>query len=211
MSRNEPFDNFPSQYEDWFEKNKFAFQSELRAIKKMMPKSNNSVEIGIGSGQFAAPLGIKIGIDPSKKMREIAQKRGIIPINAVAECIPFRDSKFEFVLMVTTVCFLDNVDSAFKEVYRILKSDGCFIIGFIDKNSLIGKIYQLHKNENVFYKEAIFYSTYEVVSHLKIAGFKNFIFTQAIFHKLDEISKVESIKKGHGEGSFIVIKAMKNI
>ena len=80
MAKTKPFDEYTSQYEDWFERNKFAFESELRAIREQLPKSNNGIEIGVGSGRFAIPLGIKIGVEPSRKMREIAQKRGIEPI-----------------------------------------------------------------------------------------------------------------------------------
>jgi hypothetical protein len=39
-----------------------------------LPKSNNGIEIDVGSGRFAAPLGIKVGIDPSSEMRDVAQK-----------------------------------------------------------------------------------------------------------------------------------------
>ena len=92
MARIEPFEKYPSRYEDWFEKNKFAFESELYAIREQLPKSDKGIEIGVGSGRFAAPLGIKIGIDPSKKMREIARKRGIEVINSVAENLPFDNS-----------------------------------------------------------------------------------------------------------------------
>jgi hypothetical protein len=67
MAKTKPFDEYASQYEDWFERNKFAFESELRAIREQLPKSNNGIEIGVGSGRFAVPLGIKIGIDPSKR------------------------------------------------------------------------------------------------------------------------------------------------
>ena len=55
MAKNEPFDEYVSQYEDWFERNKFAFESELQAIKGQLPKSNNGIEIGVGSGRFAVP------------------------------------------------------------------------------------------------------------------------------------------------------------
>jgi ubiquinone/menaquinone biosynthesis C-methylase UbiE len=209
MAKTKPFDEYAFQYEDWFERNRFVYESELRAIREQLPKSNNGIEIGVGSGRFAMPLGIKIGLEPSRKMREMAQKRGIEVIDGVAEKLPFHDSQFGFALMVTTICFLDDMEAAFKEVYRVLKPSGLFIIGFIHKGSPIGKLYQKHKNESVFYRVATFYSVDEVVSHLKQAGFKNFNFTQTIFHNLTEIRNVEPIKEGHGEGSFVVVRAIK--
>jgi hypothetical protein len=49
----------------------------------------------------------------------------------------------------------------------------------------------------------------EVVFYLKQAGFKNFNFTQTIFHNLAEIKDVEPIKDGYGKGSFVVVRAIK--
>jgi len=209
MARIEPFEKHSLQYEQWFDRHKFAYESELRAIRKLLPQCGNGLEIGVGSGRFAAPLGIKLGLEPSSKMMKIAQGRGIEVIGGVGESLPFRDSQFDFVTMVTTICFLDDVEVAFNEAYRILKPGGCLIIGFIDKDSLIGQLYQRHKDENVFYRIATFYSVDEVVSHLKIAGFKSFNFAQTIFHDLAEIKGIEPVREGYGEGSFVVVKAVK--
>ena len=209
MARIEPFEKHPLQYEQWFDRHKFAYESELQAIRKLLPQHGNGLEIGIGSGRFAAPLGIKLGLEPSSKMMEIAQARGIEVIGGVGESLPFRDSQFDFATMVTTICFLDDVEVVFDEAYRILKPGGCLIIGFIDKDSSIGQVYQQHKNENVFYRIATFYSVDEVVSHLKTAGFKVFNFAQTIFHNLAEVKGIEPVREGYGEGSFVVVRALK--
>ena len=209
MPKVKPFEKHASKYEEWFQRNKLAYESELQAIKELLPESKNGIEIGVGSGRFAAPLGIKLGLDPSRKMRKLAQKRGIEVIDGVAEAIPLGDSQFDFVLMVTTLCFLDDVEAGLKEAHRVLKSNGSLIIGFIDVNSPMGRSYQQKKNDNVFYKEASFYSVEEVVAHLKKAGFVNFDFKQTLFRPLAEISDIEPVKEGYGEGSFVVVKATK--
>ncbi len=209
MAKTEPFDKYPSQYEDWFEKNRFAFESELRAIKEQLPKSDNGIEIGVGSGRFAVPLGIKIAVEPSRKMRELAQKRGIKAVDGIAENLPFGNSQFDFALMITTICFLDDVEKSFQEAYRILKPGGVLIIGFIDKESPLGKLYQKKKAESPFYKIATFYSVDEVLAYVKRVGFKDFSFSQTIFRSLAEIREIEPVKKGYGEGSFVVIRAVK--
>ena len=207
MTKIEPFEKHTSEYEAWFENNRFVFESELRAIEEELPKNGEGLEVGVGSGRFAAPLGIRLGVDPSSKMRELARSRGIAAIDGVAEKLPFDDCRFHFVLMVTTICFLDDIKSAFKETFRVLKQGGHLIIGFIDKDSPVGILYEQHKNKSLFYKTANFYSVAEVASHLKEAGFKGLEFTQTIFQALSEIKIPEPIKKGYGKGSFVVVKA----
>jgi len=102
MAKGEPFEEYALQYEDWFEGNRFVYESEIRAVREQLPESGDGIEIGVGSGQFAAPLGIKLGIEPSRKMRQLAQSRGIETIEGVAERLPFRDSQFEESKMVSS-------------------------------------------------------------------------------------------------------------
>lgn len=209
MPKIEPFEKHTIKYNRWFEENKYTYQSEINAIKDIMPQFNNAVEIGIGSGKFALPLGIKLGVEPSAKMRKVAQGKGLEVLYGIAENLPLKSESFDLALMVTTLCFLDDVKIAFSEVYRILKPGGYFINGFVDKNSNLGKIYQKYKEKSIFYKIATFYSTDEVVLVLKEAGFKNIEFRQTIFQPLDKIKKVEPVKQGDGEGSFVVVRAQK--
>jgi ubiquinone/menaquinone biosynthesis C-methylase UbiE len=209
MAKIEPFEKHASDYEDWFENNKFVYESELRAIKKQLPKKGDGIEVGVGSGRFAAPLSIRLGVDPSSQMRELARSRGITAIEGKAEKLPFDDCRFHFVLMVTTICFLDDIEVSFKEAHRILKPSGYLIIGFIDKDSPVGTLYHQQKSESMFYKAATFYSVDDVTSCLEKTGFIDLRFTQTIFHRLSEIKKLEPIQKGYGEGSFVVIKALK--
>jgi hypothetical protein len=35
MPKIEPFERYANKYEDWFERNKFAYESELRAIRRL--------------------------------------------------------------------------------------------------------------------------------------------------------------------------------
>ena len=209
MRKIEPFEKYIDQYEDWFEKNYWIYQSELLAIKNQLPEKGNGIEIGVGSGRFAEPLGIGLGIDPSPKMRKLAKQRGIEVIDAVAENLPFDDAQFDFALMVTTICFISDVETAFKEACRILKPSGRLIIGFVDKNSLLGKIYQEKKDRSLFYNIATFYSVDEVLSVLEKTEFKKVSFTQTIFVSLNETKNIEPAIEGYGKGSFVVINAQK--
>jgi len=209
MAKTEPFDQHADEYNNWFIINKYVFQSELNAIKEALPDNGDIIEVGIGSGIFAAPLGIREGVDPSKAMREKAKKRGIRVIDAVAENLPYADKSKDVVLTVTTICFVDDIFKSFQEVHRVLKDDGYFIIGYVDKNSWAGKFYVEQKDENVFYKDATFFGTEELYEILKDTGFKINNTYQTVFGKLEKINKVQDVLVGYSQGGFVVIKAQK--
>ncbi len=203
------FNKNVERYEQWFVENPFAYISELHAVRDLLPADRNGLEIGVGTGRFAGPLGIAKGVEPSRSMTELARKKGIEVFHGVAEHLPFRDGEFDFALMVTTVCFLDDMGMAFEEVHRVVKPGGSFVVGFVDRASPLGKAYQARKDENAFYKDATFYSVGEIVSALQQAGFRSFSYRQTIFHPLAELTAVEPVEEGHGKGSFVAVSGVK--
>ncbi len=210
MPKITPFESHPNRYEEWFVRNAAAYQSELEAVKEVLPPSGDGIEIGVGTGRFAVPLGVRIGIEPSPAMGKIAASRGIEVLRGIAERLPIADASFDFALMVTTICFVDDVEASFREAARILKPQGVIIVGFVDKNSPLGRKYQQRKDESLFYREATFYSVEEVVAALRKAGFGEFAFTQTLFKEPEEIAQPESVHSGYGKGAFVVIRAVKS-
>jgi len=200
------FDTNAAAYDIWFDENQAIYQAELEAVKDFIPCADSGVEIGVGSARFAAPLGIAIGVEPAQKMAELAKQRGIKVIIGVAEALPIADRTFDFALMVTVVCFLDDIAIAFQEANRILKPLGVLIVGFIDRDSEIGRQYSRRKKQSRFYKEATFYSFFELETQLTMAGFADFIYRQTLFPGQ---SDVQTVKNGHGKGSFTVVRAIK--
>jgi SAM-dependent methyltransferase len=212
MPKTEAFEKHFIQYETWFIQNSLAYQSELDAVRCHLPTRGRGFEIGVGSGLFAVPFGIDNGIEPSARMRGQAQKRGVkYVIAGVAENLPYRNNVFDFALMVTTICFLDDVPMALREAGRVIKPGGKLIIGFVDGASPIGKLYDKYKNENVFYRNAVFYTVGEVAGFLKQVNFHRLQYSQTIFQMLDKIKEPEKVKEGSGEGSFVVISGTKEI
>jgi len=209
MAKTEPFDKYQAEYDKWFGKNYRVYRSELNAVRSVAEITDDAVEIGIGSGMFAVPLGINRGVEPSEAMRKTACESGLDAIDGVAEKLPYEDNCTGYVLMTTTLCFVDDSYKAVKEVFRILKPDGVFVLGFVDKNSPLGKIYNKKKDKSLFYKNAVFYSTDEVHTLLENAGFTIEKTIQTVFGALNEIREIQDVKDGYGEGSFIVIKASK--
>lgn len=209
MPITKPFDQFDDEYEQWFVDNRYVYFSEIAAVRHSMPKNGLGVEIGVGSGQFARPLKIPFGLEPSENMLKLAQTRGIVVVKAVAEHLPLKDDLFDFVLMVTTLCFLDDVNGSFQQAKSILKFGGKFINGFVDRNSPLGLVYQKKKQENVFYRFATFYSTEQVIHLLEQHEFKNIQTVQTVFGNLDKINSTQSFEGGHGKGGFVVVTAEK--
>jgi len=210
MPKIEPFEKNVHIYETWFERNKAAYESELKTLFALLPKSGKGLEVGVGTGRFSAPLGVGMGIDPSLAMGRVASQRGIKLILGVGENLPCKSNRFDFVILVTTICFLDDVQNTLNEAHRVLRSRGYILIGFIDRNSFLGKIYERSKDDNLFYRYANFISIDDLVFHLTQAGFSDLVFRQTIFKKPSEMKKADSVKPGYGEGSFVVARGMKN-
>lgn len=206
MPKTKPFDKYSKEYDSWYFENQNIYTSELNAIKSFLPSGLHGVEIGVGTGRFASALGVNTGIEPSNNMAEIARSRGVKVLDGVAENLPLNSGEFDFVLMVTAICFFDDVEKAFKEAYRVLKDKGFLVVAFIDKQSELGKLYEKYKENNEFYKDATFYSVKEVTDFLKAAGFNSFEYKQTVFTQ-DNI--VHNVETGFGNGGFVVAKATK--
>jgi len=209
MVKTQDFDKNALEYDTWFERHKIEYAQELKAIKEFLPKEGLGVEIGVGTGRFSLPLGISLGVEPSRAMRSIAISRGVNVIDGTAESLPIENGLYDFALLVTADCFLDVPELAFREVYRILKADGFIIVGLIDKNSKLGKKYVENKSKSKFYKNANFHSVEEIRKYLEKAGFGNFEYVQAILPgDIEDCLELE-IKQSYGIGSFVVLRAQK--
>jgi len=189
----------------WFAKHDGAYYSELLAVRAMLPWRGVGLEIGVGTGRFAAPLGVRFGVDPSAEMLKYASRRGLTVAQGTAEKLPFGDDSFDYALVVTTICFVDDARAMLTEAQRVLKQGGRLVIGLIDRNSNIGKSYLAHQEENIFYREAKFYSAAEVERLLYEAGFSEPVWGQTLYRRLDETREIEPLRPGYGQGAFVVV------
>lgn len=204
------FEESAQEYDEWFARYEFAYRSELAAVKSFIPKEGRGLEIGVGTGRFAAPLRIKVGVEPAKAMAAIARQRGIEVYEAYAEKLPFEDEYFDFILMVTVLCFLKDPFDALQEATRVLKPQGQLIIGMIDPDSPLGRSYEENKEKSKFYRQAQFHRVGQVLKRLEELGYLKPRTCQTIFQAPPAISAPEPVREGYGDGVFVVIAAQKS-
>ena len=207
MPRAVAFETHHQRYEAWFEKHEAAYISELLALRPFVPWEGRGIEIGVGSGRFAGPLGVQVGVDPSPAMLVYAAARGIEVVQGTAENLPFVAGSFDHAMVVTTICFVDSPAGMLAEARRVLKPGGRLVIGFIDRESALGQDYLAHQAENVFYRDATFYSSDEVAQLLLETGFSISAWDQTLAHSLSETREIESLRPGRGQCAFVVIAA----
>lgn len=112
-----PFEEHAQEYDRWFDTHERLYQAESDALMQFIPARGLGIEIGVGSGRFAAASGIKLGVEPSRRMAEIAAHRGIAVCQALGERLPFVKEQFDFVLLVTVICFVPDMLVLLREIH----------------------------------------------------------------------------------------------
>ncbi len=206
-TENYLFDKTASAYDHWFEEHENAWRSEILAIKQFVPVGKEGLEVGVGTGRFAAEFGVRRGIEPARNMAKMARKRGIDVAEGVGENLPYPNNCFDFVLMVAVDCFVDDIEKTYREVFRVLKPGGRIIIGLLDKNGTVAKNYEAKKAPDNVYWNAHFHTAEETTNLLKKSGFRNFEFCQTL--TVPDPPMIEPPVSGYGKGSFVAIKGEK--
>lgn len=169
----EVFEAYADAYDRWFEEHHDAYLAELARIRKVLPPADSrAVEVGVGSGRFAEPLGIGLGIDPSRALGRMARQRGIEIVRGSAEALPFKDQSCSSVLMVTVICFLATPKKAFQETQRVLFPQGILTVGFLEREGRIARRYLEEPGKHRFLSQARFSSRDEVLGYLRDTGFR---------------------------------------
>ena len=209
MSHRE-FDKYAERYDSWYEENKAIFECESKAIKAL-DLHGKGLSIGVGTGMLDFHTPIDIGVDPSVNMLKHAKARGIKPVRAVGEFLPFRDESFDFVIMITTLCFLVSPKKAIREAWRIMHSRGELAICIIPRESSWGKEY-VKRGEagHALYKYAHFYTLNEVKDMLNETSFTIISIKSTLSYSPHDEPRVEEPSDSPEGKSFVCIKAVKS-
>ena len=209
MGESDLFERYADEYDRWFDEHPRIYRAEIRAVGRFLPHPGLGIEVGVGTGRFAAPFGIGIGVDPARQMVRRAQARGLAVCQARGERLPFRAGQFDYALLVTVICFVPDPLALLQDVHRVLRPGGPVIIGWIARDSPLGRLYERRREHSRFYREATFYTVSDVVGYVRRAGFGQMQFSQTLFGIPDDDPATFQVRDGYGEGAFVVLRAVK--
>lgn len=169
------FDRYADAYDCWFDEAPQAFEEQVAALRRVLPRAGTGLEIGVGSGRYAAGLGIRHGLDPSTALLELARQRGIVTVLGVGESLPYRAGTFDYALMMAVICFMDDLSRSCREAFRVILPGGILAIGFFEREGEIALRERERKPPGRFFRHAKFRSIDEVKSALATAGFSSVI------------------------------------
>jgi 2-polyprenyl-3-methyl-5-hydroxy-6-metoxy-1,4-benzoquinol methylase len=148
-----------------------AIRNKVKLITGLTGKKGNLLDIGAGTGDFAAEAAksgwtVK-GFEPSKKARNIAISKGVALINQTTE---LQDSSFDVITMWHVLEHVPDVEKQITELKRLVKPGGHIIIAVPNFKSFDANYY------------GKFWAAYDVPRHLwhfsKIA-------IEKLFHEQD--------------------------
>lgn len=144
----------------------YHFQTRLRLateiVHRLTPSGGKLLDLGCGSGVLTEQL-LKLGhrvdaADMSSDMLEFARQR-LLPydqesfklIQSECENLKFADNSYDVIACIGVFGYIDDVDSAINEIYRVLKPGGTLVMSIRNEDNL--NIFDLHNiAKNLFYK-----------------------------------------------------------
>ena len=229
------FDGLAEKYDEWFMKNENLFTSELRLFKKALGdiEGKRLLSVGCGSGLFESYIDCSCieGIEPSKDMGAIAEKRGVNVIRyGVIEDVELAENTYDIIYFNGSSSYIEDLSAVYEKSLRALKPGGKLILLDVPKESAFGFMYLLGKDlgtyEHEYLKDTmpelpyplalaasgIWHSTEEKINALKKLGVTEFSFYQTLVkNPMYTNEEPEEVVAGYKSGGYVAIIAAKNI
>jgi ubiquinone/menaquinone biosynthesis C-methylase UbiE len=130
---------------------KYLTRIETNFIFKSITPSQTCtiMDVGTEAGRFSSIASDKnavvIGIDiDSYGLKRLKLKtKNVTLIQADARKIPLKDRTFDAIFMIEVLDYISNLDEAFAECHRTLKSNSTLIVSFGNKRSLKSQLRKL--------------------------------------------------------------------
>jgi len=135
----------PAEYEAWYHAPRGAWISntEFSLMQSLLRPAPGArlLDVGCGTGWFSrrfAGHGLQVtGIDPDPKALAYARSQGsdVSWMEASATSLPFADNSFDYSAAVTSLCFIDDVQQAVQEMWRVSRHG--MVLGLLNRHSLL--------------------------------------------------------------------------
>ncbi|WP_367103382.1 class I SAM-dependent methyltransferase [uncultured Psychrobacter sp.] len=224
------FDEHANAYDSWFLNNQNLLASELKLVAYFLDKDSEILSIGCGSGLFEMLLAkdfdisIKYGVEPSKDMAAIAEKRGLQVDISPAEACVIEPSKFDTILFNGSVSYISDLDLCINKAFAALKTGGKLILIDVPKESGFATLYNLaasldtwthpllaHITPNDPYpielvKSANWRTSEEKIRAMQASGFTGFEYAQTLLtHPMYANDNVQEVIEGYQRGDYVAI------
>lgn len=107
-------------------------EEKYSLMSKYFPKYSIALDLGCGTGLLNKKLKNLIGLDISIEMLKIATY-GEKVIQAQFESIPFKNNSFDAIFSFSALQSTSNLKKTMKEIKRVLKKEGTFIVTVIKR------------------------------------------------------------------------------
>ncbi|MEW5826156.1 MAG: class I SAM-dependent methyltransferase [Candidatus Bipolaricaulota bacterium] len=207
MDESNPFETRARDYDAWYDENPDHFGAEIEAVRALLPPRRGPwIEIGAGTGRFAAALKIDLGIEPSAAMGRLAVARGVEVRRGVAEQLPVPRGAYDAAFFLCSLEYVANVGRALDEAQRILRPHGTLIVASIPRESPLGRA--ARADPDVFLRSAHLFTPDELLTALGVAGFSLAGSVQTLLEDAaTPQGEIERPRAGHDLGSFVVLRA----
>jgi tRNA-Thr(GGU) m(6)t(6)A37 methyltransferase TsaA len=199
------FDLLTDKYDAWYDskEGRPLYESELKCLLPLVEDAPRPVlEIGVGTGRFAMHFPGATGIDPSRNALAMAEQRGLKTVLGYGEHLPFDDEAFGCVLLIVTLCFVENPFAVLREAKRVLRKDGSIILGLVPVDSPWGAFYEEKKRAgHPFYWNVRFYSLKDIQNMLQAAGLKISRIRSTLLQRPDDSRRIEEPVEGDISGA----------
>lgn len=227
------FDGYAAQYDSWFMENENLFNSELLLLKKVLGDITGKrvLSVGCGSGLFESMIDHSNieGIEPSRDMGAIAEKRGINVIAySTIEDVDLEDNAYDVIYFNGSSSYIVDLAPVYEKCAKALKKGGKIILLDVPKESAFGFMYLLAKAVGTFdhpslngvmpavpyplelVTSGVWHSTEEKIHVLQDIGFHDFHFYQTLLQNpMYTNNKVEEVVEGYTSGGYVSIIAEK--
>ncbi len=182
------FEEHAGRYDRWYETEpgRVLFEAELQALRRVAADlPGPRLEVGVGTGRFAEPLAIDVGVDLAYAGLGLYRQRtlGLTPpagrrvpvhlLQADGVRLPFASATIGTVFLIVSICFAADPRGLVVEAARVVRPGGAVVAAFIDRESPWGRWYR-EKGESghLFYEHARFLTGTEVRAWLEEEGLR---------------------------------------